>query len=177
MFTWRNISGYKGVTEPNPAVMIYFHTRKQLIKFYFWMYPQSSWEDLQSFCICKFEFLTVHCSANTRNCCSWNCAPLGSFKRLLLRNPWLCVLAAGSCVGGTGTRPPTAHLKHIPLVLALTPGCLTLANLHTLNRLALIRHVNRFANFYCCHQIKQKNSVFWDITQCGSCKNRRFGGT
>jgi hypothetical protein len=22
-----------------------------------------------------------------------------------------------------------------------------------------------------------KNGVFWDITPCGSCKNRRFGGT
>jgi hypothetical protein len=22
-----------------------------------------------------------------------------------------------------------------------------------------------------------KNSVFWDVTPCGSCKNRRFGGT
>jgi hypothetical protein len=22
-----------------------------------------------------------------------------------------------------------------------------------------------------------KNGVFWDITLCGSCKNRRFGGT
>jgi hypothetical protein len=22
-----------------------------------------------------------------------------------------------------------------------------------------------------------KNCVFWDITPCGSCKNRRFGGT
>jgi hypothetical protein len=22
-----------------------------------------------------------------------------------------------------------------------------------------------------------KNSVFWDITSCGSCKNRRLGGT
>jgi hypothetical protein len=22
-----------------------------------------------------------------------------------------------------------------------------------------------------------KNSVFWDVMQCGSCKNRRFGGT
>jgi hypothetical protein len=21
------------------------------------------------------------------------------------------------------------------------------------------------------------NAVFWDMTQCGSCKNRRFGGT
>jgi hypothetical protein len=22
-----------------------------------------------------------------------------------------------------------------------------------------------------------KNAVFWDVTQCGSCKNQRFGGT
>jgi hypothetical protein len=22
-----------------------------------------------------------------------------------------------------------------------------------------------------------KNAVFWNITPCGSCKNRRFGGT
>jgi hypothetical protein len=22
-----------------------------------------------------------------------------------------------------------------------------------------------------------KNGVFWDVTSCGSCKNRRFGGT
>jgi hypothetical protein len=22
-----------------------------------------------------------------------------------------------------------------------------------------------------------KNAVFWDVTPCGSCKNRRFGGT
>jgi hypothetical protein len=24
---------------------------------------------------------------------------------------------------------------------------------------------------------KLKNGVFWDVTPCGSCKNRRFGGT
>jgi hypothetical protein len=23
---------------------------------------------------------------------------------------------------------------------------------------------------------KEKNAVFWDVTLCGSCKNRRFGG-
>jgi hypothetical protein len=22
-----------------------------------------------------------------------------------------------------------------------------------------------------------KNGVFWDVTPCGSCRNRRFGGT
>jgi hypothetical protein len=25
--------------------------------------------------------------------------------------------------------------------------------------------------------VTMKNDVFWDITPCGSCKNRRFGGT
>jgi hypothetical protein len=25
--------------------------------------------------------------------------------------------------------------------------------------------------------VTMKNGVFWDVTLCGSCKNRRFGGT
>jgi hypothetical protein len=25
--------------------------------------------------------------------------------------------------------------------------------------------------------VTMKNGVFWDVTTCGSCKNRRFGGT
>jgi hypothetical protein len=25
--------------------------------------------------------------------------------------------------------------------------------------------------------VSMKNGVFWDVTPCGSCKNRRFGGT
>jgi hypothetical protein len=27
------------------------------------------------------------------------------------------------------------------------------------------------------NNIHMKNGVFWDVTPCGSCKNRRFGGT
>jgi hypothetical protein len=27
------------------------------------------------------------------------------------------------------------------------------------------------------HKLRVKNGVFWDVTPCGSCKNRRFGGT
>jgi hypothetical protein len=27
------------------------------------------------------------------------------------------------------------------------------------------------------HLSEMKNRVFWDVTPCGSCKNRRFGGT
>jgi hypothetical protein len=26
------------------------------------------------------------------------------------------------------------------------------------------------------HKLNMKNAVFWDVTACGSCKNRRFGG-
>jgi hypothetical protein len=25
--------------------------------------------------------------------------------------------------------------------------------------------------------VNMKNGVFWDVTRCGSCKNRSFGGT
>jgi hypothetical protein len=25
--------------------------------------------------------------------------------------------------------------------------------------------------------VTMKNVIFWDVTPCGSCKNRRFGGT
>jgi hypothetical protein len=25
--------------------------------------------------------------------------------------------------------------------------------------------------------VTMKNGAFWDVTPCGSCKNRRFGGT
>jgi hypothetical protein len=25
--------------------------------------------------------------------------------------------------------------------------------------------------------VTMKNGVFWDVTPCGCCKNRRFGGT
>jgi hypothetical protein len=27
------------------------------------------------------------------------------------------------------------------------------------------------------HKLRVKNGVFWDVKPCGSCKNRRFGGT
>jgi hypothetical protein len=28
----------------------------------------------------------------------------------------------------------------------------------------------------CGHKLIMKNGVFWVVTPCGSCKNRRFGG-
>jgi hypothetical protein len=31
--------------------------------------------------------------------------------------------------------------------------------------------------FEACKAVTVKNGVFWDVTSCGSCQNRRFGGT
>jgi hypothetical protein len=33
------------------------------------------------------------------------------------------------------------------------------------------------ARFEVFTAVTMKNGVFWDVTSCGSCKNRRFGGT
>jgi hypothetical protein len=45
-------------------------------------------------------------------------------------------------------------------------------------------HTNRFnvngkifVRFEVFTAVTMKNGVFWDVTSCGSCKNRRFGGT
>jgi hypothetical protein len=35
----------------------------------------------------------------------------------------------------------------------------------------------QFVRFEVFTAVTMKNGVFWDVTQCGSCKNRRFGGT
>jgi hypothetical protein len=34
-----------------------------------------------------------------------------------------------------------------------------------------------FVRFEVFMAVTMKNGVFWDVTPCGSCKNRRFGGT
>jgi hypothetical protein len=33
------------------------------------------------------------------------------------------------------------------------------------------------ASFEVFTAVNMKSGVFWDVTPCGSCKNRRFGGT
>jgi hypothetical protein len=40
--------------------------------------------------------------------------------------------------------------------------------------LSLLLYYVRFEVFTA---VTMKNGVFWDVTLCGSCKNRRFGGT
>jgi hypothetical protein len=38
-------------------------------------------------------------------------------------------------------------------------------------------HQSRCLRFEVFTAVTMKNGVFWVVTQCGSCKNRRFGGT
>jgi hypothetical protein len=37
--------------------------------------------------------------------------------------------------------------------------------------------INERARFEVFTVVTMKNGVFWDVKPCGSCKNRRFGGT
>jgi hypothetical protein len=34
----------------------------------------------------------------------------------------------------------------------------------------------KYVRFEVFTAVTMKNVVFWDVTQCGYCKNRRFGG-
>jgi hypothetical protein len=34
-----------------------------------------------------------------------------------------------------------------------------------------------YVKFEVFKAVTMKNGVFWDVMPCGSCKNRRFGGT
>jgi hypothetical protein len=36
---------------------------------------------------------------------------------------------------------------------------------------------NKFVRFEVFTAVTMKNGVFWDVTPCGSCENRRFGRT
>jgi hypothetical protein len=52
--------------------------------------------------------------------------------------------------------------------------------LFSLHQIAYTRRsplANHTARFEVFTAVTMKNDVFWDVTPCGSCKNRRFGGT
>jgi hypothetical protein len=40
-----------------------------------------------------------------------------------------------------------------------------------------IRYLTDCVRFEVFTALTMKNGVFWDVTPCGSCENRRFGGT
>jgi hypothetical protein len=44
-------------------------------------------------------------------------------------------------------------------------------------RIDVSGNMNEFVRFEVFTAVTMKNGVFWDVTPCGSCKNRRFGGT
>jgi hypothetical protein len=39
----------------------------------------------------------------------------------------------------------------------------------------IIEKKQNFLRFEVSTAVTMKNGVFWDVTPCGSCKNRRFG--
>jgi hypothetical protein len=51
------------------------------------------------------------------------------------------------------------------------------SNALTLENLILIQTLNHSNEESGGLHKTLKNGVFWDVTPCGSCKNRRFGGT
>jgi hypothetical protein len=62
--------------------------------------------------------------------------------------------------------------EHCPFKRSSALGSLLVIRfvLNTINTKGLVR----FEDFTA---VNMKNSVFWDVTPCGPCKNRRFGGT
>jgi hypothetical protein len=44
-------------------------------------------------------------------------------------------------------------------------------------KLSLVRIMRSYVRFEVFTAVTVKNVFFWDVTPCGSCKNRRFGGT
>jgi hypothetical protein len=44
-------------------------------------------------------------------------------------------------------------------------------------RLLTTSNLQFFVRFEVFATVTMKNGVFWDVTPCGSCKNRRFGVT
>jgi hypothetical protein len=41
----------------------------------------------------------------------------------------------------------------------------------------ILKYCSHYVRFEVFTAVTLKNCVFWDDTPCGSCKNRRFGGT
>jgi hypothetical protein len=42
---------------------------------------------------------------------------------------------------------------------------------------AVLWDIKTYVIFEVFTAVTMKNGAFWDVTLCGSCKNRRFGGT
>jgi hypothetical protein len=68
-----------------------------------------------------------------------------------------------------------AHLVKQAKLITICPIKRLLQKLNSLSvRTGIWKKYVRFEVFTA---VTMKNCVFWDVTPCGSCKNRRFGGT
>jgi hypothetical protein len=62
------------------------------------------------------------------------------------------------------------------IVIAVKTSNLTFTNVMTSRRMLYIGNLTITGMIINVHE-NLKNGVFWVVTPCGSCKNRRFGGT
>jgi hypothetical protein len=70
------------------------------------------------------------------------------------------------------------HIISVTAFMALSNAYISF----TLSNIAYILFINRNSiknnvRFEVFTAVTMKNGVFWDVTPCGCCKNRRFGGT
>jgi hypothetical protein len=70
------------------------------------------------------------------------------------------------------------HLLVSRLVLSSIEFVLVSLNKNEIFECVACRELIMFSvRFEVFTAVTMKNGVFWDVTPCGSCKNRRFGGT
>jgi hypothetical protein len=125
-----------------------------------------------------FSNFDIYCNLRTGSD-AW---PTG-WVTLLWRSPFANV------AGYLDTRSPAMQQQSPTVVLvqaAHLPACdsskwrLLLGYLHTLciyRRLVVSACMFKVVRFEVFTAVTMKNCVFWDVTPCGSCMNRRLGGT
>jgi hypothetical protein len=68
-----------------------------------------------------------------------------------------------------------ATRRHVPeTTFFILAAVKILVSMETVLRFYMLFLLVRFEVFTA---VTMKNGVFWDVTPCGSCNNRRFGGT
>jgi hypothetical protein len=68
---------------------------------------------------------------------------------------------------------PRGHCDHFTVCSAVFPSWAV----GNYQKRFLENEGKAFVRFEVSTAVTMKNGVFWDVAQCGSCKNRRFGGT
>jgi hypothetical protein len=114
-------------------------------------------------------------SCHTRNICDWKANCRESLKRVLL----ICFKYHAIGTLG-GSKPQIMQRNLYPSIPPVGPMLYNAGNkasnlmIHRRNTSLNIERLVRFEGFTA---VTMKNGVFWDVTPCGSYKNRCFGGT